>query len=396
MGLTMAPFGVFGGVWAVSLPQLLASQHVPEATIATVSALSALPTSIGFLLCPVLDVGISRRAWASLSAVGAAVLLFAALMCRVDVSAVTLLMFLGWVCATLFQAAAYGWLGSLIPAKDRPSLAAWSTVANTGAGGVAVMIAMPLLRHLPFTLGAGLLSLAVVAPILPFAAFRSPRADRALTVEGVRLLARDIGRLFRRPQILRLLVLFCAPAAAFALTNNLGGIGAQFGASEGFVSLIGGAGVMVAGVVGSLVVPRLIGRVAPVRLYLLIGAVGAVFTLALAVTRHTPATFALAMLGENLFQAAAFSASFAIAFQSLGEANPLAATQMALLTAAGNAPITYMQIVDGHAFGLGGVRGSLLADGGVSLVACLALAAWLWRRPSVTDGSAAFAPAPTE
>ena len=49
---------------------------------------------------------------------------------------------------------------------------------------------------------------------------------------------------------------------------------------------------------------------------------------------------------------------------------------------ASNLPITYMQWVDGHAYGRGGLRLMYLADGGIGLVACviLALLLGLWGR----------------
>jgi PAT family beta-lactamase induction signal transducer AmpG len=138
--------------------------------------------------------------------------------------------------------------------------------------------------------------------------------------------------------------------------------------------------VTFAGIVGSLLVPRLLALTTPVRLYLLIGVVGALFTGVLILAPHGPGTFALAMMGENAFQAAAFSAAFAITFRSVGSDNPLAATQVSLLTGAGNGPVTYMQILDGHAFGAAGVAGALGFDSAVSLAACAVMALWLWRR----------------
>ncbi len=387
MGLTMSSFGIFGGVWAISLPQLLAAQHVPEPTIATVSALSALPLVFGFVLSPVLDLWVSRRTWATIMAVLAGGFLFAGLMSRQNVVALTALMTFGWTAAALFQWALGGWLGGLLPEKDRPALGAWMAVGNTGTGGLAVMAAVPLLRALPFTVGAGILAIAVAAPTVLFVFLRAPPADARLSHEGFSAFFGDLRALVVRREILKLIALFIAPAAAFALTNNLGGLGAQFGASETFVSVIGGAGVLVAGVCGALLVPLVTRRVQPIRVYLLIGALGALFTLALILAPRLPATFAAGMIGENAFQAAAFSAANAIALMSLGRANPLAATQMALLTAASCAPINYMQIIDGHAFGMGGIAGSFLADAGLSLVACAALTAWLWRwRPGSGEG----------
>lgn len=387
MGLTMAPFGLLGGVWAVSVPQLLAAQHVPEPTIAMVSALSGLPTSFGFLAAPVLDLWISRRAWALGLAVLTGALLFAALVCHGSVVALGTLLFLAWLAATLFAGAAGAWLSGLLPQEKRASLAAWSTVGNTGAGGLSVMLAMPLLRDLPFAMGAAILGLAVMVPVLPLLWQEAPPPDPDLSHEGFAALLRDLRSLVTRPHVVRLLVLFLAPAAAFALTNLLGGLGGEFRAPERFVSTVGGAGVTLAGIVGSLLVPRLLALTTPVRLYLLIGVVGALFTAVLILAPQGPRTFALAMLGENAFQAAAFSAAFAITFRSVGEDNPLAATQVSLLTGAGNGPVTYMQVLDGRAYGVAGIRGALAFDSAVSLAACAVMALWLWRRaqPELAD-----------
>ena len=94
----------------------------------------------------------------------------------------------------------------------------------------------------------------------------------------------------------------------------------------------------------------------------------------LAGLRGTPPIFALAVLGENAFQSAAFAVENTIILNTIGEGNPLAATQYALLAAAPSFPIAYMQAVDGAAYGVGGLSGSYLADALLSLAACAVLA----------------------
>jgi len=88
--------------------------------------------------------------------------------------------------------------------------------------------------------------------------------------------------------------------------------------------------------------------------------------------------FGLALLGENIFQAAAFAVSNVISLNSLGEDNPLAATQFGLLFASSAVPLTYMQLIDGAAFTAGGLNGGLLADAAITAGACLALALILY------------------
>ena len=173
--------------------------------------------------------------------------------------------------------------------------------------------------------------------------------------------------------------LWAAPCAAVALTNTLGGLGADFHTPESLVGLIGGLGISIAGVCGSLAIPVLARFIPPRPLYLMVGGFGAVFTLSLILMTRSPTSFGVAMLGENVFQAAAFSVGNAIVLRTIGHDNPLAATQFGLLTSASSLPLAYMQFIDGHAYGaMGGVGGSFLADAGVSGAACVALALLLW------------------
>ena len=129
-----------------------------------------------------------------------------------------------------------------------------------------------------------------------------------------------------------------------------------------------------------LVVPPLIHRLTPDRLYLAIGAGGAVFTVAQLALPLTPLTFAIAMIGQNGIQAAAVSAANVVILRANGDDNPLAATQFALLSAALGLPLSYMQAIDGQAYDQGGLVACYLADAFISLIACAILALLLARR----------------
>ncbi len=115
-------------------------------------------------------------------------------------------------------------------------------------------------------------------------------------------------------------------------------------------------------------------------LYLAIGTTGALFTLSLLVLPRTPAMFAVALAGQNLFQAAAFAVQYAIVLRGMGKDNPLAATQFALVLAGQALPITYMQRLDGQANAVGGLAGSRWLDGGLGLVASALLVLFVRRR----------------
>jgi PAT family beta-lactamase induction signal transducer AmpG len=373
LGLAQAPLGVNGAVALLVTPQLLAARHVPEPRIAEITALALVPGFCSFVLAPILDVRLSRRTYALGLFLACGLLTVAALMAIGNLAVLGWLLFAALFCVQLGISAAGGWISQLVSKEEESRLGAWFVVGNIGGFGLTSILGVILLRDLPYALGAALLGLLVVAPVAIFPLIPAPGPDRRLAKESFGQFFADLFTLVRRPVVLLSLVLFGVPAASFALTNTLGGLGADYGASERFVALMGGAGVVAAGIFGSLLVPPLANRVSPLPLYVAIGAVGAAFTLSLIVLPHTPAVYTLAMVGQNVFQSAAFATANFVMFRLMGKDNPFAATQYALMLAAQGLPLSYMQVLDGHAYGHGGAAKMYLMDGGLGLAACLSL-----------------------
>jgi PAT family beta-lactamase induction signal transducer AmpG len=205
------------------------------------------------------------------------------------------------------------------------------------------MITGEIVQRLSPSAAALLLGGSVLVPTVIFPWMQAPGPDRRLARESFPQFFGEVLNILKRREVLIAIVLFIAPAATFSLVNLLGGLGSDFRASTHFVGLVGGAGLL----------------------------------------PHTPATFAVALIGENVFQSAAIVASTAIAFETIGLDNPLAATTYCLMVAAFNIANTYMLIVDGWGYSRNGVAGSYATDAFVSVFACLLLAGslvWLSRR----------------
>jgi PAT family beta-lactamase induction signal transducer AmpG len=289
----------------------------------------------------------------------------------------------GFFFANLYQSALGGWLSSIITAEERHPLSVWVTIANISGGGAMAMVTGEVVQRLSPTVAALSLGAAVLLPTAVFPWMQAPGPDRRLARESFAQFFGEVLSIVQRREVWIAIVLFIAPAATFSLVNILGGLGNDFDASSHFVGLVGGAGVVVGGIVGCCIFP-LIDRLLPLRyLYLAIGIVGAVFTLILILLPRTPTTFALALIGENVFQSAAIVASTAIAFETIGRSNPLAATTYCLMVSAFNVANTYMLIVDGWGYARHGVAGTYATDASVSLTASLILAAlliWMSRR----------------
>ena len=390
MGMTNAPFGMYGGILVITVPELLNARHVAEATISAMTAITISPGFWSIVASPMLDVRFSRRWYSTVTAMLATVLLSLGLLCLDDVVLAGTLLVSGFFAANLYQSALGGWLSSIIAAEERSALSVWVTIANISGGGAMAIIAGEVMQRYSPVAAVVALGAVLLLPIAVFPWMPAPGPDRRLASESFRQFFAEVVGVVRRPQVLLAIAMFVTPASSFALTNLLGGVGSDYHASPHFVGAVGGAGVLFAGIVGCLVFP-LIDRLLPLRyLYLTIGAVGALFTLGLILLPRTPLAFATALIGENVFQSAAITTSIAIAFETIGERNPLAATTFSVIVSVLNIPNTYMVVVDGWGYAWRGVDGSLLLDAGAGLAACSLLVLLLrylaMRRRAATDG----------
>jgi PAT family beta-lactamase induction signal transducer AmpG len=350
MGMSNLSFGFYAGFITVPLPQLLAAQHVPEARIASITATVFSGGIAVFLLGPMLDVRFSRRWYATLFAALAALCLTAGLLYSTHLEALQVLMLLGFASAQLCTNALGGWLATIVHHHDESKLSS-ATWAATFAG----------------------IGLIVFAPTSIFLLMPSPGPDRRLARESFSKFFKEVLAIVRRREVLIALALFASPCASFALTNTLGSLGNDFHASARVVSVVGGSGLSLAGIFGSLLFTPLSKFLRLRPLYLAIGCVGAVFTASLLLLHHSPVTFSIAMVGENIFQALAYTGITAISFETIGRNNPLAATTYGLFNASSLIPLIYMQLIDGRAYTSHGVTGTFLADATLSLVACALL-----------------------
>lgn len=393
MGLANSVFGMYGGIVAIAMPQILSARHVGESTIAGVTAVAISPGFWTFIVSPILDVRFSRRSYALLTAMIGAALLLLTLVNLDHLVRLEALLTGGFFCACLNQSAYGGWLSSITAPTQKASLSMWVTVGNVGGTGVMGLVAAMLVQLLSPPVAAVLLAALLLLPTAVFAWMPAPGPDRRLAGESFVQFFGEIAGLLRRREVVFALLLFAVPAGTFSLTNFLSGLGDDFHASVRFVSIVAGAGVTLGAIAGCFVFP-LVRRLLPLRLlYLAVGIIGALFTLAMISVPRTPETFAVALVGENVFQGLAITLTTAIAFDIIGEGNALASTTYSFVASAYCIPITYMLLVDGWGYVKGGVAGSFLADAGAGLIASAAMVAVLLvgspRRTAVGAANAA-------
>lgn len=373
--MALFPFGLVIGFTITALPFLLTRQGIPLDRVASMSAVVMSPTFWGFLLCPVLDTGLTRRTYCWLLAAIAAVCLTLALgvlsPSRLVIS--TALLLVGELAMVMYGNAANGWMAEFLPDHLRGSVSGWTNVANLGGGALGSMAVMSLAPHMKMEwIGAGLAACVLLGlwPTLLFpASRRSSFKFRQVFTETLK----TTWAASRQKACLVGFALFLAPVGAAAAINLFSGLGSDFHASEHLVVLVTGAGCAIATSIGSLAGGYAANHVSRGYLYLGAAAALVVVSLSLALTGHTVAAFVAGALIYNALTGVVYASFNALAFQLVGQESAVASTQLGLFTAAINAAVVYMTWADGQGYRHFGVRGLFMVDALASAVALLPL-----------------------
>jgi len=370
LGLSDATIGLANGIIFFAMPQLMVGANVPEPKIAAIAALASTPGFWFVFFSPILDVRFSRRWYATVFAALSGIAVAAAVLSLHHLIVLQIALVVGEAAAILSSSALGGWLSNITPNEDKNPLSKWINIALIGGIGVTSAAGGEFVRRLPMIAAAILIGTIVFLPASIFLFIPAPGPDRRLAGESFLQFNHEVLSLLRRREVVIVLLLFLSPCSTFALTNLLGGLGGDFHASPRAVSLAGGVGAFIPGLLGCSLFPVIAKRLRLRSFYFVNGIFGCFFTLSLVFLPHTTSTFALALFGEFLFQALSFAIQIGIVFEAIGTNNPLAATTFAFLAAATNVPMTYLTLVDGRAYAAAGIRGMLFTDALVGVLAC--------------------------
>lgn len=368
MGLAAAPLGFYYGFISTATPILLAAHHVSVEKISEVSAIGFSPTFWAFLLCPIVDVKYSKRAYALFFAGIAAICAGVATLLTANLVAFTVVLTAGCTAGVMFGSAHQGWMPDVIEDKHYSHVGATTNMANLGAAGLFATLTVVLVRTLPALPAAGLLGLTVMAPTAMLFFIPLPGTPTRAAADTFGNFFHDLYVVCKRPGCILGLICFLSPTACFALTNLFSGMGADFHTPERWVTALNGTGVAMVCSLGCLFGIWFCGRFPRRKVYILTGFGGATAALGLIWTPHTLEYFAAGVLAYNFFQGINYTAFSSLCYEIVGPRNPLAATHISLLAAAANLPISYMTVVDGHFHTTHGLAGMLAVDAVSSIV----------------------------
>lgn len=375
VGMALFPFGLVVGFTITALPFLLTHLGVSLDKVAAVSATVMTPTFWGFLLQPLMDTGLTRRAYAWITAACAAICVAAALfvLSPARLGPATGLLLVGELSIVLYSGAITGWTAQFTPDHLRGSVSGWTNVANLGGGALGSLAVMSLVPHIALHwLGLGLAACITLStlPILFFPeAVRSSFRFRQIFTDTLK----TTWRACKTKEVLTGFCLFLVPASAEAAINLFSGMGNDFHTSASTVIWVTGGGCAITASIGALLGGRAANRMSRGYLYLGAGLTTSIVSLAMAVSPHVPLTFILGALAYNGLAGVCYAAFNALGYQLVGQDSPVASTQLGLFAAATNFAIDYMTWADGLGFKHFGVRGLLLTDSLASMISAVAL-----------------------
>lgn len=375
-------FGLVAGFVITALPFLLSRAGVSVDRIASVSAVAMSPTFWAFLLTPIIDTGLTRRAWAFALILFSAVSLAAALwfFSPQRLGLFTALVLIAELAIVLQGNAVGGWVAEFVTDSQRGKVGGWTNAANLGGGAFGAMLLMSAAQKLSthalavLTLGVVLLSASV---LLWFPRPLDPVIKLAQVFGGT---LRSVVQTCRQSHVLFGFLLFLLPVGAVAAINLFSGLGNDFHAAPARVVWVTGAGVAISSSIGALVGGYLADRLNRCVLYLSGGITAGLTSLAMAFMMHNEITFTIGVLFYNAVAGLIYAAFTALSLQLTGTGNPTAATQMALFAASTNGAIVYMTWLDGQGYRLFGVKGLFLVDGIAAIATGLILMVFVLRK----------------
>lgn len=382
VGMGSMTFGLVAGFLVTALPYLLSRAGVSVDRIAGVSAVAMSPTFWGFLVTPIVDVGIPRRKWALVFTVASASCLASALwfFAPQRLGLFTALVLLAEFSIVMQNSAVSGWVAEFVPDSQRGRVGGWTNAANLGGGACGAMLLMSAAETLEFRSLAMLTGLAVLVSAAFLLWFPKPARPAIMLRHVFGGTMRSVVRTCREPQVLIGFLLFLTPAASVAAINLFAGLGNDFHTASGVVVWVTGAGVAITSSLGALAGGYLADRMDRGVLYLGGGIMAGATSLALALTPHTQVSFVAGVLLYNAIAGLCYAAFTALGLQLTGSGNPTAATQMALFAASTNGAISYMTWLDGQGYRVFGVRGLFLVDGLAGIGTAVPLLLFLHRR----------------
>lgn len=355
------PYGISSGYATVTLPFVLTQAGFPVAVSASIVAIGISSNIWRFLWGPVADLTLTPRRWYLLGvAAGAATLALLGFMPLRPhaAAALTTVVFLSQVAATLVVLPVGGLIAYTVPDDKKGMAGGWYQAGNLGGSGIGGGAGVWLASH--YSVPVAGLALAAMMAGCALALLFVP--DLRVAKEGglgrrFAAIGADFRDLLRSPLAVLAMVLVSSPVGSGAATGLWSAVAPDWKASADLVALVSGVLSGVVSALGCVAGGWVSDRVGRWWSYLGSGVLMGAITVAMALAPRTPGLYSAGVLLYALACGMCYAAFSALLLYVIGRG--AASTKYATLSSLGNLPTSYMTAFDGWAHDRWGAAGML-------------------------------------
>jgi MFS family permease len=376
------PQGVYFGFVGTAMPWMLQHAGIPVDQIASASAIINLPSIIGFVVAPLVDLGRHRKLWLIFGATTSAAMLLGGMLLPLPhaFTIMIALLTLGALLNAFVSSAVGALMAATLRAEGRGMAAGWFQAGNVGGGAIGGGLILATLQHLSLTAAASVGAAAILLPALAVLPITEPKIFAPATFRGLRDALFETARDRRTHQAA---AIFLSPMGACALIYLFTALGEDYRASPDFVTLVSGIGggivIAIGSLLGGLICRHMERRMANIAA----GTACALSALVMMMGPLSPTTYAVGTIFYSLTSGLCYAAYVALVLDVVDADRGTGATRFSILNSAANLPISYMTWADGQGYAFFGPRGMLAVDGGAALLTAILLYSWVRRSPTI-------------
>jgi MFS family permease len=373
--------GTFWGFVTTAMPFLLRKQGIPVDQIASISALAGIAQVVYVLWSPLVDMGLTRRAWVLVLSGVSAAMLFAAVVLPLPkhLPLYGALLILGNAVNTSCSIASGGLMAVMVPDSSHGKAGGWYQAGNLGGGAIAGGVCLWLSERVPvWGVGAAAAAMVFLPSLAVLLVDEAPR-DLTPSLALFTTMFHRLRDLMKQRSTWMGFLFFLSPMGAAAAAALFSGIGVDYHASARMVMWVTGFGGALCTIFGAVAGGYLCDHMSRWNAYLLSAVLSAVVTGVMLATPLSPMVFAVGASAYLVMSGFCYGAFNALALELTGGEPCTGGARFSLFYAAANGPVAYMTWLDGQGDRLWGVRGLLGVDtaGNVVGVAGLVLILWL-------------------
>ena len=375
--LLFFPFGASGGFLGVTLVYFLHRAGVSTAAISGLIGLAILPNVIKVFWAPLIDITLTPKAWYVIGVlvVGAGIAALGVIpMGPATLGYLGVLVFLLNVAATFTSISAEALMAHGIADHRRGKAGGWSQVGNLGGGSLGGGAGLWLAVHVSPWVAGTALAVAIFACAGALFAVPAAKLDhrRDSYAKTLRNVLQDVWAIaWSRPGLLALLV-FLLPLGTGVAANYFSAIADEWKASANLIALVSGLAASGASAVGAIAGGYLCDRLDRKAAYVLLSLVSAAVAVGMAVAPRTPAMYAVFALAYAAATSLAFAAYAALTLETIGAG--AAATKFNLMASVANAPLLYVNAIEGPVQTRFGTTAMLLTEAALGAAAAVVFA----------------------